>query len=106
MLAQCRTHGRRGVGLPSLDLQFDQAGDLLLGRHCSSFVVAGLVLLDLAEAEFHRRLAAEDLNQAVTFWASRLISLIVACNVANSPSITVTESPTPKSTSVTLSGAG
>jgi hypothetical protein len=38
-----------------------------------------------------------------SFWASGLISLIDAGSVANAPSVTVTESPTSKS--MTLTGA-
>src|SRR5205807_9177674 len=38
-------------------------------------------------------------TSTLSFWPSALTSLIVAGNVANGPSITVTDSPTSKSTS-------
>src|SRR5256714_12378202 len=64
VLSQRRTHRwrrRRGGGV---DLQLDDRGEFLLGRHASSFgSCSGLYLRDLAERELHRRLAAEDRHQ-------------------------------------------
>jgi hypothetical protein len=37
-------------------------------------------------------------TRTLSFWLSRLISLIVAGRVANGPSVTVIDSPTSKST--------
>jgi hypothetical protein len=66
VLAEGRADGRRGRGGAGLDLELDDAGELLLGRHVCFLEVIGaeLELRDLVEGQLDRRLAAEDRHQA------------------------------------------
>src|SRR6478609_5563507 len=125
VLTEGRTDGRGGRGLTGLDLQLDEAGDLLLGGHgclpsslwadaVGDDPVAGRCGMphrtwwDLAQI-----LAtwAKDSSTGVSrpkietstlsFWVSLLISEIVAGRVSKGPSMTVTDSPTSKSTTRT-----
>src|SRR5262249_22024569 len=133
--AESGTHGRRRRRLAGLQLDLDERGEFLPGRHASPFRsdVPRLRLPRLrATHRLERRPARWShfspalrtgtsvrlfqiletwLNDSSTgvsrpkietrtlsFWASALISLTVAGSVANGPSITVTDSPTSKST--------
>src|SRR5690606_6257723 len=116
-----RRGGRRRTGL---DLELDEAGDLLLGRHDSSLTffswadavgddpVAVLRSRAHGRCRAARQILATWLNDSSTgvsrpkmetrtlsFWFSTLISGIAGGSVANGPSVTVTDSPTVKSTS-------
>src|SRR6266508_1021869 len=107
---------RRGTGL---ELHLDQGSDLLLGRHvlsgpCWILGSAGFgqtlvfgqtfwIWLKLSSTGVSRPKIS---TSALIRWASGLISVIVACRVANGPSTTMTESPTPKSATSTFFFAG
>src|SRR6185436_18890508 len=125
VLTEGGAHGRGRGRCTGLDLQLDEAGDLLLllGRHCLGPCLLGMVRVTLdgaagltwppsddSPAPFTQILATW-LNESSTgvsrpkietstlsFWLSGLISEMVAGRVSNGPSITVTDSPTSKST--------
>src|SRR5215213_8704171 len=121
VLTQRRADRRRRGRGPGLDLQLDEAGDLLLlGGHRGSLgVVRGLGGRSRAATEgVAAQILATWLNDSSTgvsrpkmdtstlsFCASGLISEIVAGRVSKGPSMTVTDSPTSKSTTRTGAAA-
>src|SRR5450756_1405302 len=104
---------RRGCGA-GVDLELDQGGDLLLGRHVGSLPVTAYGCgSQAAPAMTSAQILATWLNDSSTgvsrpkietstfsFCPSALISEIVAGSVSNGPSVTVTDSPTVKSTAI------
>src|SRR6476660_1686509 len=129
VLTEGRADGRGGRGLTGLDLQLDEAGDLLLGGHgClpSSLWTDALgddpvacrcgmphrTWWDLAQIlatwakESSTGVSRPKIETStLSFWVSVLISEIVAGRVSKGPSMTVTDSPTSKSTTRTSLGA-
>src|SRR3954468_1707864 len=125
VLAEGRADGRRGRGRTGLDLQLDEAGDLLLGGHgCLPSALWAYAMGDdpVACPRAVSRTRSYGLAQILATWAkesstgvsrpkietstlsfcvSVLISEIVAGRVSNGPSMTVTDSPTSKSTTRT-----
>src|ERR1019366_5232329 len=118
VLTEGGAHGRSRCRCTGLDLQLDEAGDLLLlGRHLSGSLFAGDGAGDAdagawppddCHAPF-RQILATWLNESSTgvsrpkietstlsFWLSGLISEMGAGRGSNGPSMTVTDSPTSK----------
>ena len=104
-----RSRSRRA----GLQLHLDEGGDLLLGRHCRvpcfvrflGWLAAVLARLRRESSALRQtfwiwvKLSSTGVSRpkistsALTRWASMLISVMVACRVANGPSTTMTESP-------------
>src|SRR5690606_10721075 len=106
--------GVQTCALPILDLELDEAGDLLLGGHAclpSGWCGPTPWAMTRLHCGVRTQILATWLNPSSTgvsrpkmdtrtlsFWASTLISEIEAGSVSNGPSVTVTDSPTSKST--------
>src|SRR4051794_32457341 len=123
VLAERRTHGRRGGGRTGVDLELDDRGQPLPGGH--DFFLCGMERPRCGpRPERSEGWGAPGSSQILENWlndnstgvsrpkmetstcsfcCSALISLMVAGRVANGPSMTVTDSPTSKST--TAAGA-
>src|SRR5215218_7855774 len=108
--------GGAGVAAPALSCTLTRAAIFFFGGipsslsrgHCGGWLVGPLPLVLSAQTFWiWLKLSSTGVSRpkistsALTRWASALISVIVACSVANGPSTTITESETSKSATST-----